>query len=476
MVVGDLSESTEVAILGAGPGGYVAAIRLAQLGKEVSIISKDEFPGGTCLQRGCIPSKALIEAAKHFAMIPQLNQMGIHVQNLRVDFTEMQKWKDQKVKRLSEGILQLFKQHKIRFIHGEGKFLSSKELEIHTEKGISKLNFEHAIIATGSRPKQLKDFPFDKKKVLSSREILSLQKIPQSLSIIGGGYIGLEIACVLNSLGTHVNVIEAMSEILPSLDREVRNILIKHLKKKNIRLVLSAKSKSIEIKNEQVILDVQMDDESIEKFESDILLVAVGRDPLTQNIGLENIPIELDSKGFIKINTHCQTEQKNIYAIGDVVGGMMLAHKASAEAKIAAAHICGQKSAWDNLVPAVIFTDPEIAYVGLNETEAKERGIEVSTGMFPFAALGRAQTMEQTEGFIKCIAEKNTQRLIGVQMIGPHVSDLISEATLAIEMGARLEDLALTIHPHPTLSEALEESIESALGIPIHRFQRERKK
>ncbi len=474
MVVGDLSESTEVAILGGGPGGFVAAIRLAQLGKDVTVISKDPLPGGTCLQRGCIPSKALIEAAKHFASIPQLSEMGIHTKELKIDFSETQKWKEKKVKQLSEGILQLFKQYKINFIHAEGKFLSTKEIEIHSTQGLSKLNFEHAVIATGSQAKELPSFPFDKKKILSSREILSIEKIPQSLTIIGGGYIGLEIAGVFGHLGTEVHIIEVLPDILPSLDKELRQIFLRQLKKQNISLQVSCKPLSYQMKQEKILLRLQLNDQSEQDLESELLLVAVGRTPVTQGLGLENIALKTDARGFLKINPHCQTEKKNIYAIGDVAGGMMLAHKAFAEAKIAAAHICGQAAAWDQQVPAVIFTDPEIAYVGLSETEAKAKGFEVITGMFPFAALGRAQTMDKTEGVIKSIAEKNTQRILGIQMIGPQVSDLISEATLAIEMGARLEDLELTIHPHPTLSEAVGESIESALGIPIHRYQRKK--
>lgn len=474
MVVGNLTSSSEVIILGAGPGGYVAAIRLAQLGKEVTLISKEEFPGGTCLLRGCIPSKALIEVAKHYDAIPHLAEMGIYTENLRIDFPAMQKWKDNKLKQLSMGLVQLFKQHKINYIHGEGQFLSAKEIQVQTEQGPVKINFEQAIIATGSQPKALPNFPFDHRHILSSRDILELQNIPQSLSIIGGGYIGLEIAGIFQRLGTQVHIIESLPEILPTIDKEIRQILLKQIKKQNILLELGATPLNYKIEEDKISLRLKKHDGIEQDISTDLILVAVGRTPTTQNLGLENLPLKLDSKGFLEINAHCQTELKNIYAIGDVVGGMMLAHKASAEAKIAAAHICGEPAAWDQQVPAVIFTEPEIAYVGLNENEASTQGFEVITGMFPFAALGRAQTMDQTVGLVKCIAEKNSQRLLGVQMIGPHVSDLISEATLALEMGAKLEDLALTIHPHPTLSEALGEAIESALGMPIHRFQRSR--
>lgn len=472
MVVGNLPESSEVVIIGAGPGGYVAAIRLAQLGKEVTVISNDPAPGGVCLLRGCIPSKALIEVTRLLEKIPAAAEMGIHVEGLRLEPGELQDWKEKTIQKLTSGIKQLFKNYKIQWIQGEARFHDAHSLKIKTAEGEKSLNFKQAIIATGSRPRELPGFPVDGAQILTSREALSLREAPKHLLIIGGGYIGLELAGVYRKMGSEITVVEATEQLMPGLDKDLLRPLNKNLKKQGLDIHLKTTAE-ITSQNAEGI-SIQAKNETGETWEKTFshVLVSIGRVPNGENLNIGAAGLELNERGFVPINEFCQTAQKHIYAIGDVAGGMMLAHKASREGKIAAAHIAGEQDAWDNQVPAVVFTDPEIAYVGLQESQAIEKGFEIKTGLFPFAALGRAQTMNETEGMVKVVAEKSTDRLLGVQMVGPHVSDLIAEATLALEMGATAHDLSLTIHAHPTLPEAIEEACEAIEGMSIHRFQR----
>jgi dihydrolipoamide dehydrogenase len=336
------------------------------------------------------------------------------------------------------------------------------------------LQFEQAIIATGSGPRSIPGFDFDGKNILSSTEALSLKTIPKKLLIIGGGYIGLELGGVFAPAGAQVTVVEATDQLLPGLDPDLLRPLKKRLKELGVEVHLKTLAKQWTKKNNELEIILQDENKKETKALFDQVLVSVGRGPNSKDLGLEKAYVQVDEKGFIAINERCQTNQFHIYAVGDVAGGMMLAHKAAREGKIAAANIAGQSDAFDNQVPAIIFTDPEIAYVGLQVNEAIAKGIEVETGMFPFAALGRALTMDETEGFVKVVAEKSSGRVLGVQMVGPHVSDLIAEATLGIEMGATIEDFSLTIHAHPTLPEALEEAMESVIGMPIHRYQRKK--
>jgi dihydrolipoyl dehydrogenase len=471
MVVGELAESTEVLVIGAGPGGYVAAIRAAQLGKEVTLISKDPLPGGECLLRGCIPSKALIEAGNLFLKIQNAKELGIEIQGTRLDFSATQKWKDNIVQKLCKGVKQLLTQNGVKYLIGEAKFLNEHNVEIRTSSGNQRFNFQDAIIATGSSSAPLKGFAFNGTTVLSSKDALNLEGIPQSLLVIGGGYIGLELGEVYAKLGTKVTLAEATEDLLPGVDPDLKRPLKKKLKELNIEILLETFARSFQAGPQGVMVELEGKDGN-KKLEVTKILVAVGRVPFTKELGLENTSVQLDNKGFIKVNSRGQTSSPHLYAIGDVCGGMMLAHKASREGIVAATNIAGKADAFDNLVPAVIFTDPEIAYVGLSEEEAKTRNLDIVTGMFSFGINGRAMTLNETEGFIKVVAEKSTRRIIGVQMVGPHVSDLVSEATLGMEIGATLEDFALTIHPHPSLSEVLHEAMESALGMPIHRYQK----
>jgi dihydrolipoamide dehydrogenase len=471
MVVGELTENTEVAVIGSGVGGYVAAIRLAQLGKEVILVSKDALPGGTCLLHGCIPSKALIEATKFYRKIEAAKVMGIYADNPRMNFTELQAWKQQIVEKMAKGTQQLLKQNGVQYAHGEAFFQDDHTLEVRGEHGNQKLRFEHAVLAPGSLPKPLKNFEYDGELILSSKEALALTEVPPSLLVIGGGYIGLELGTVYARLGSQVTLVEATDNLLPGLDPDLLRPVKKKLKEMNITVHLETLAELVKKSGRGVEVALKSK-ESKTKLQVHKVLVAVGRFANTQGYGLENLKVKMSQDGFIATNERCQTSIPHLYAVGDATGGMMLAHKAGREARVAAAHIAGQQDAFDNPVPAVIFTEPEIAYVGLQEHEAQNQGLEIETGTFGFAALARAFTMNEAEGFVKVVAEKNTQRILGVQIVGPHASDLITEATLGIEMGALLEDLAVTIHPHPTLSEAIGEAVEATLGMAIHRYQK----
>lgn len=457
---------SQVVVIGAGPGGYVAAIRLAQLGKNVVLVDKDKL-GGICLNYGCIPSKAMIYAAEFLDKIKKSENMGISVGKVTMDFNKMQDWKDGIISKLNNGIELLCMQNKIKVVRGEAYFEGSNKLKITNGKNVDYVEFEKAIIAVGSRPVELPGFKFDGKKIISSTEALYLNKIPKNLAVIGGGYIGLELGTVYAKLGSKVHVIEMEGQILPGFDREIANVLQKNLEKLEVEIHLNSKASKFE--NGKIF--VESKDKGNLAIDADNVLVAVGRIPATNNIGLENTKVKLDDEGFIKVDENLRTNDGDIYAIGDVSVGPMLAHKASRQGKFVAEAIAGNKDAYENIVvPAVIFTDPEIATVGMDEKEAKDKGIKIKTGKFPFGASSRAMTRNSTEGFVKVIADEKSNKILGVQIVGSEASDLISEAALAIKMNATLDDLALTIHPHPTLSESLMEAAEATMGKAIHIF------
>ena len=454
----------EVAVIGAGPGGYVAAIRLAQLGKNVVLVDKDRL-GGICLNYGCIPSKAMIYAAEFLDKIKKSENMGISVGKVAMDFNKMQDWKDGIISKLNNGIELLCRQNKIKVARGEAYFEGSNKLKITNDKNVDYVEFEKAIIAVGSKPAELQGFKFDGKKIISSTEALSLDKVPKNLAVIGGGYIGLELGTVYAKLGSKVSIIETEGQILHGFDKEIVDVLQRNLEKLDIGIYLNSKANKLE--NGKVF--VESKDKGNLLIDADNVLVAVGRIPVTDSIGLENTKVKLDGKGFIKVNETLRTNDKYIYAIGDVSTGPMLAHKASSQGKFVAESIAENKDAYENMVvPAVIFTDPEIATVGIDEKEAKDKGIKIKTGKFPFMASSRAMTRNATEGFVKVIADEKSNKILGVQIVGSEASDLISEAALAIKMNSTLDDLALTIHPHPTLSESLMEAAEATMGKAIH--------
>ena len=467
MVVGSVSRGCQVVVIGAGPGGYVAAIRAAQLGKDVILIEKDERLGGVCLNVGCIPSKALIHASDLAEEVRGAANLGITVAGLTVDLPTMVKWKDGIVRRLTGGVKFLCEKNGVEVVRGRAELTSDRTLSVATESGQVEIQFETAIIATGSRPMALDGFPHDGETIIGSSEALSLPKIPERMVVIGAGYIGLELGSVYAKLGTKVSIIEFLTELVPALDPEVAKALGKRLKQLGIGLHLGHRALRFEPGNPGVV--VAQGPESELRVDADVVMVSTGRVPNSDGLGLDAIGVAIDDKGFIRVNDKMQTSVPGIYAIGDVVGGALLAHKAYQEAKVAAEVIAGHPAAFDSAgIPAVIYTDPEVAWVGLSEQQARERGHNVVTGTFPFAASGRAMSLGSTEGFVKAIGDAESKQLLGIVAVGRGVSEFIGEATLALEMGAFLEDVGLTIHPHPTMSEALQEAVEAALGKAVH--------
>ncbi len=465
---------TEVLVIGSGPGGYVAAIRSAQLGKEVLLVEEEKQLGGVCLHAGCIPSKALIHASDFYEKIHHMADMGIEIKDYKVDIKKMIAWKDGIREKLDAGIKGLFKKYGIEVITGKAIFKSDSEVRIEGKTDISVIKFKQAIIATGSVPLEVSGFPFSSKYVMSSKEALSLQEIPKKLIIIGGGYIGTEMGTVYGKLGTEVHIVEMLDRLIPAFDREVVEVVARKLSSFKVNLHLSTKALGMKEKEGKAAVEIEEKGKKI-ILEADKVLVVVGRKPNSKGIGLENTSVKTDDKGFIKVDQQMRAA-KNIFAIGDVVGQPMLAHKASREAKVAAEVIAGKPSAFDNkVIPFIVFNDPELISAGLTEEDARAKGKDIVIGRFPFAALGKAMTLQQTDGFVKIIADKNSKVVLGVQAVGPNVSELVSEAALAIEMGATLEDIALTIHPHPTIGESLMECAEAALGEAIHIFSPKKK-
>ncbi len=466
MVVGEITMGTDVLIIGAGPGGYVAAIRAAQLGKDVTLVEKDEL-GGVCLNVGCIPSKALIYASYVYEKIKHLDEMGISVKEVKVQLERVQAWKESVVRKLTAGVKQLLEGNGVNVLQGKASFLSAKKCLVESEHGTQAIEFKDCIIATGSVPMTIPGFEIDGETVIDSTGALGLKRLPESLAVIGGGYIGLELGMVYAKLGSRVTIVEMLDQLLPGTDAELVRPVARKAQASGLEVHVKSQAKELKRGKSGAQLVIATPD-GAKKLEVEKVLVSVGRKPHTP-LGLDKLGLRPDEKGFLKVDEQRRTSNPHVYAIGDVAGPPMLAHKASHEGLVAAEAICGLPSAADwQTVPAVIFTDPEIAYVGLSEAEARKAGFTPLIGRFPFAALGRAISMNETEGFIKIIADQETNVVLGVQIIGPEASNLISEAALAIEMGARLEDLAMTIHPHPTLPEGLMEAAEAAMGQAIH--------
>lgn len=469
MVVGDASVEIDVLVIGAGPGGYVAAIRASQLGKSVLVVDKGEL-GGVCLNRGCIPSKALISAAHQYEMVSHGDSIGISAENVKIDFTKVQEWKSGIVKKQSGGVGMLLKGNKVQVFQGEALFINEHEARVFNDNETARYRFNHCIIATGSRPIELKTFPFGG-RVISSTEALSLNEIPKSMVVIGGGYIGIELGQTYAKFGTKVTVLEGSDSILPGFEKDLSQLVARNLKKLEVEVVTEAMAQGCEQTDTDVTVTYTVKGEE-KKVTADYVLVTVGRRPNTDgDLSLELAGVEVGERGLIQVNDKCQTNVPHIYAIGDIVPGPALAHKASYEAKVAAESIAGLPSAVDyKVIPAVVFSDPEIAGVGFSEKEAKEKGINVVVGKFPYGANGRAQSMNATDGFVKLIGDKDSGLLVGGYVVGAEASNLIAELTLAIEMGATLEDIALTIHAHPTLGEITMDAAEGALGHPIHQL------
>lgn len=466
MVVGEARHETDVLVIGSGPGGYTAAIRAAQLGKSVTVVEKEKI-GGVCLNVGCIPSKALISAAHRYEEIRGAAVPGIGAESVSVDFGRVQTWKNGVVEKLTGGIRHLFKAHGIRLTEGEAFFTGANEVRVASGYEGARYAFNHCVIATGSRPAELKAFPFGK-RILSSTEALALPEIPASLAVIGGGYIGIELGQMFAKFGTKVTIVEGAASILPGFEQEAVRLVSRKLRALGVDVYTEAEAREAEQRGDGVTVVFAAGGEE-KRVTADYLLVTVGRRPNTDELGLDVIGLKTDERGLIETDGQCRTGRPNIFAIGDVTAGPALAHKASYEGKVAAEAIAGLPAAVDyRAIPAVVFSDPEIAAVGLSEAEARRQGREVVTGKFPFAANGRALSMNAGEGFVKLTADRETGIVLGGIAAGPGASDLIAEIGLAVEMAATLEDIALTIHAHPTLGEMVMEAAEAALGRAIH--------
>jgi len=462
------TKQADVVVLGAGPAGYVAAIRLAQLGKKVTVIDRDVV-GGVCLNRGCIPSKALIYAGTMYEKLAHLEEIGINVKGATLNMKKMIEWKGTVVKKLTGGVAGLLKANGCETISGDAKFTGPKTLEIKAKGETITLNFNQCIIAVGSRPTRLPGFDIDHESILDSTSALEQTTLPETMLCIGGGYIGLELGTFYAKVGTKVTVVEAGPGLLGGVDPELSAVVKKKLETRGVELKIGVGVKS-QSKTKKGV-EVTFADGKKGTYEK--VLVTIGRTPNSDGIGLEKTGVKLDSKGFIFVDPARRTNIPHLYAIGDIAGQPLLAHKGSKEGIVAAEAIAGKKTVFDVLgMPAVIFTDPEIATVGLTEAEAKQKGFQVQVGKFPFAANGRALSVMEPDGFVKMIGDAKTGRLLGVHIVGAEASNLIAEATLAIEMGAQVSDLALTVHAHPTLPETLMEAAEATLGHAIHIFQR----
>lgn len=468
------TQEHKVVVIGGGPGGYAAAFMAADLGLKVALIDPEANPGGVCLYRGCIPSKALLHLVKLKQEALEASSWGMTFGEPEIDIDKVRAWKDKVVKKLTGGLGLLTKKRKVHYIRGMAKFTDAQTLEITDgeEKG-TQVKFEHAILATGSAPVEIPGLEFDHKHILDSSDALNLEDVPKSLLVVGAGYIGLETGSIYAGLGSKVSLVEMTDDYMPGADRDLVAVFSK--KNKDLFESVMFKTKVTEAKVSRKKVKVKLEGENADKGSDtyDKILVAVGRKPRTKDLGLENTKVAITDKGFIKVNAQRQTAEPSIYAIGDITGEPMLAHKATHEGKVAAEAIAGHKTAYEpKAIPAVVFTDPEIAWCGLTETQAQAQGINIKVAKFPWSASGRATTLGVNDGITKLIIEPETDRILGVGIAGKNAGDLIPEGVLAVEMAAVAKDFTLTIHPHPTLSETLMEAAETLYGQSTHVFRK----
>jgi dihydrolipoamide dehydrogenase len=469
--------NTQLAVIGGGPGGYAAAFLAADLGMEVTLIDLEKNPGGVCLYRGCIPSKALLHVAKLISEAEEAKKWGVEFGTPKIDIEKLRRFKNDVVNKLTNGLGQLSKQRKVNFVQGRAEFINSTSLRVKKNDGTTEeIIFGNAILATGSVPTKIPGLSIDSPRVMDSTSALELNDVPARLLVIGGGYIGLELTSVYAALGSRVTVVEMTPTLLPGADRDLVTALSRRLEKKLEKIMLDTKVTSIT--EEAGGLKVKFEGKNVTEPEQmfDKVLISIGRKPVTAGLGLENTKVKVNQRGFVVVDKQLKTDDPNIYAIGDIVGNPMLAHKAAAEGKTAVEVIAGHKAAFEpNAIPAVVFTDPEIAWAGLTETEAKEKNIKVEVAKFPWGANGRATTIDRNEGMTKLLIEPETERILGVAIVGVGAGDMIAEGTLAIEMGAVVKDLSLTIHPHPTLSETMMGAAEVFYGHATDMYRPKRK-
>ncbi len=465
-------KKTQLAVIGAGPGGYVAAFKAADLDLEVVLIDLESDPGGVCLYRGCIPSKALLHVAGLLSETREAENRGIDFDPPRIDLARLNTWKESVIAKMTGGLGTLARRRKVHLIQGRARFLDAGTLRIHdTQGGEEDLGFEHAILATGSRPATIPSLAADSPRVLDSTSGLELPDIPETLLVIGGGYIGLELGTVYAALGTRVSLVEMTAGLIPPADRDLIKPLETRLRQRFEQILLN--TKVLNMKETKDGIGVRLEEADGKQTHNTFakVLVAVGRQPNTEDLGLENTRVRLDAKGFVQVDVRRRTDEPSIYAIGDIAGEPMLAHKASHEGAVAAEAIAGHKVAFEpNAIPAVVFTDPEIAWCGLTESQAQQENRPVEVARFPWTASGRATTLDRNDGLTKLIINPQTRRILGVGIVGAGAGELIAEGVLAVEMAALAEDLKLSIHPHPTLSETLVEAAEMFFGTSAHLY------
>ncbi len=463
---------TEIVVVGAGPGGYAAAFYAAGKGKKVLLVEQEKRLGGVCMNTGCIPSKTLLHAAKLITEAEGSAFRGITFGKPKIDLDKLRAWKESIVEKLAGGVGTLASKHGVEVLRGRGYFEDSTTLRVETREGQKIVTFEHAIVAVGSKAAMPPAFDLGNKRIMTSTEALDIEEIPKNLLVVGGGYIGMELGTVYAALGSSVVLVEALDSILMGADPDLIRPVMRYAEKAFKEVRPKAKVLKMATSGKQIKVSIEIDGKKKDEL-YDRVLVAVGRVPNSNDIGLENTKVSRDDKGFIQVNAQQQTSDPALYAIGDVVGGVLLAHKAAKEARIAVDVIIGEPSAFENIViPAVVFTDPEVAWCGLTESEARDKGIQIEVARFPWSASGRALSFDRPDGLTKLIVEPETERILGVGIAGAGAGELISEAVLAVEMGATVKDLAESIHPHPTLSETLMESAELFYGESTHMFSR----